>query len=144
MKNKKQQYVKSDEPNLREDGTTIDGGYPRGPKWVNPHDSGWFVLKELLITVPLCIILSLIFFALLDLGLWESVYGICTGKIPIDGNGIKNLVIFALFCFVILGSLFISIYTCISYLIHAERSFSLSREIKKKWDKNLGKFIYKQ
>lgn len=143
-KKEQQQYVKRDEPNLRENGTTIDGGYPRGPKWVNPHDSIWVILKELLVTIPVCIFLSLIFLALLGLGLWESVYGICTGEIPIDGNGIKNIVIFALFSITILGLLFISIYTCISKLVHGERSFSLSREIKKKWDKNLGKYIYKQ
>lgn len=136
--------VDQDESNLREDGTTVDGGFPRHKGSVNPHDSWKVVLHNILEMLLFCIPLLLIFRGLLEFGLWEPIQKVLDGHARWSANSIKSVAICVLFTLVIVGFCFSAIANSIWYVLTGEKSFKFWKPIKKVWDKNLGTYVYRQ
>ncbi len=146
MKKKRnnEERVGADESNLRENGTTVDGGFPRHSKWTNPHDALEVILTDVLQIVVICVPLSFIFGFLLELGLGEAVLEVLRGEVPLDGNGIKNIVMLGIFALILIVLPIISVIDAIVYLVRGKRCFALSRPIRKLWNKHRGEYEYRQ
>lgn len=130
--------------NLNPNGTTIDGGFPRHTEWVNPYDWWKVAINRLIEIFALCIPLGCAFHFLLNVGILVPIIDVINGNAPFKSHIIFNLVVVGLFILMLVIYPLVTVGEVIWYIKSGERSFLLSRPIRRIWNKNLGQYDYKQ
>lgn len=130
--------------NLNPNGTTIDGGFPRHTEWVNPYDWWKVAINRLIEIFALCIPLGCAFHFLLNVGILVPIIDVINGNAPFKTHIIFNIVVIGLFVFMLVVYPIVRIGDAIWYIKTGEKSFLLSRPIRKIWNRNLGQYDYKQ
>ena len=144
MSKKHPKRVNLKKSNLNPNGTTIDGGFPRHTEWVNPYDWWKVAINRLIEIFALCIPLGCAFHFLLNVGILVPIIDVINGNAPFKSHIIFNLVVVGLFALALVVYPIVRIGDAIWYIKTGEKSFLLSRPIRKIWNRNLGQYDYKQ
>ena len=144
MSKKNHRRVNLKKSNLNPNGTTIDGGFPRHNGWVNPYDWWKVAINKVIEILAICFPLGWVFRLLLGIGILEPIVNVLNGTAPFKSHVVFNLVIVGIFAIVLVIYPLVTIGDVIWYIKSGERSFLLSRPIRRIWNKNLGQYDYKQ
>ena len=144
MSKKNHRRVNLKKSNLNPNGTTIDGGFPRHNGWVNPYDWWKVAINKVIEILAICFPLGWVFRLLLGIGILEPIVNVLNGTAPFKSHVVFNLVIVGIFAIVLVIYPLVTIGEVIWYIKSGERSFLLSRPIRRIWNKNLGQYDYKQ